>query len=489
MTYAEYLKQIDTVIENGSYKDNWDSLSRHKTPEWFSAARFGIFIHWGLYSVPGYDNEWYSRNMYIKGMKPFDYHIKTYGPQKEFGYKDFIPLFKAERFNPAEWARLFREAGAGYVYPVAEHHDGFQMYKSELSHYNAYEIGPQRDLLGELKLAIEQEGLQFCTSSHRAEHWFFMGHGKEFDSDIKEPLKRGDFYWPAMPEPDNFAIDSPSPSQEFLEDWLVRTCEIIDRYHPRGLYFDWWIQHVTFKPYLKKLVAYYYNRAELWGQEVIINYKHDAMMFGTGIVEIERGKLASPTPYAWQTGTSVARNSWCYTVSNDYKPVHEILCDLADVVSKNGNLLLNIGPKGDGSIPPEDEHILKEIGKWMGVNGEAIHGTKPWRRFGEGPTEVLEGMFTEGNAAPFTSQDIRFTVKGSCLYAIALKCPENGCILIKSLADKPEQEHPLFHGVIQDVTILGVEEKPRWQRSSEGLTVTAKTLKSDYPIVYKIQLD
>ncbi len=489
MKHAQYLKEIDRVIQEGSYKDNWESLSRYQTPAWFTEARFGIFIHWGLFSVPSYDNEWYPRNMYMKDNKAYEHHIKTYGPHKEFGHKDFIPLFRAERFDPAHWAKLFSEAGAAYVCPVAEHHDGFQMYKSDLSHYNAFEMGPKRDVLGELKAAIEHEGMVFCSSSHRAEHWFFMGHGKEFDSDVKEPLVRGDFYWPAMPEPEFFAIDSQSPTDEYLEDWLVRTCEIIDNYRPRVLYFDWWIHHIAFKPYLKKLAAFYYNRAEQWGQQVVINYKHDAMMFGCGVVEIERGKLGAPTPYAWQSDTATARNSWCYTAQNEYKPVNEILCDLADIVSKNGNLLLNVGPKPDGTISEEETAILAEIGAWMRTNGEAIKGTRPWRRFGEGPTQVPEGMFSEGAVPEFTPGDMRFTVKGSHLYAIVLRCPDDGRVTITSLAEKKEHDRPVFHGVIKDVTVLGAGQAPAWHRDENGLTVTGMDIKSTNPVVIKILLD
>ncbi len=302
-----YLQQIDKVIEHGKYKDNWDSLSQYKLADWYREAKFGIFIHWGVYSVPAFENEWYSRNMYIQGSKAYEHHVKTYGLHKDFGYKDFIPLFKAEKFDPAEWAQLFQESGARYVMPVAEHHDGFQMYRSDISKFNAYEMGPQRDILGELKLELAKRSIPICASSHRIEHWFFMGHGKEFDSDIKEPLVRGDFYWAAMPEPDHHDLYSPAPSEEFLEDWLLRTCEIVDRYQPKIVYFDWWIQHSSVKPYLKKFAAYYYNRAEEWGIEVAINYKHDAFMFGTAVVDIERGQFAEQKPYFWQTDTAVAK--------------------------------------------------------------------------------------------------------------------------------------------------------------------------------------
>ena len=191
----KYLEIIDDVLEKGPYKPTWESLSAYELPTWYRNAKFGIFIHWGIYSVPAFSSEWYSRNMYIQGSPEYEHHIKTYGEHKNFGYKDFIPMFKAEKFNPDEWAELFKEAGANYVVPVAEHHDGFQMYRSEISHWNAYEMGPERDVLGELKTACQKREMQIGASSHRIEHWFFMGHGKEFESDIKDPMQRGDFYW------------------------------------------------------------------------------------------------------------------------------------------------------------------------------------------------------------------------------------------------------------------------------------------------------
>ncbi|WP_277679132.1 alpha-L-fucosidase [Gracilibacillus dipsosauri] len=484
-----YLQQIDKVIEHGKYKDNWDSLSQYKLADWYREAKFGIFIHWGVYSVPAFENEWYSRNMYIQGSKAYEHHVKTYGQHKDFGYKDFIPLFKAEKFDPAEWAQLFQESGARYVMPVAEHHDGFQMYRSDISKFNAYEMGPQRDILGELKLELAKRSIPICASSHRIEHWFFMGHGKEFDSDIKEPLVRGDFYWAAMPEPDHHDLYSPAPSEEFLEDWLLRTCEIVDRYQPKIVYFDWWIQHSSVKPYLKKFAAYYYNRAEEWGIEVAINYKHDAFMFGTAVVDIERGQFAEQKPYFWQTDTAVAKNSWCYTENNEYKTANELICDLVDIVSKNGTMLLNIGPKADGTIPNEDKNILLEIGDWLHTNGEAIYGSKVWRKAGEGPTTIEEGQFTDSKSKSFTPEDIRFTVKGSFLYATVLNYPEDGKVTITALAEQDASKLPHFHGIIQSITILGFDEIPKWERSSHGLKIKTTSVQSRKPVVFKIQID
>lgn len=246
------LQNIDDVIEKGPYKDTWASLSSWQTPKWYQKAKFGIFIHWGVYSVPAFDSEWYPRNMYIEGSKVYEHHIKTYGAHKDFGYKDFIPMFKAEKFDPNAWAALFKKAGAKYVVPVAEHHDGFQMYRSNISHWNAYAMGPKRDIVGELKAAVEAQGMTLGVSSHRIEHWFFMSNGKKFESDMPQNPDRDDLYWPSMPDPENFDAIDGKPSEEFMEDWLVRTCELIDNYHPKILYFDWWIQQEAAKPYLKK---------------------------------------------------------------------------------------------------------------------------------------------------------------------------------------------------------------------------------------------
>ena len=485
----EYLRKIEEIILQGPYKDQWDSLSKHPVPQWFKKAKFGVFIHWGIYSVPAFGDEWYARKMYMKGSPTFEHHVKTYGPQKQFGYKDLILLFKAEKFDAREWARIFKESGAEYVVPVAEHHDGFQMYKSEISHWNAMEMGPKRDILEELGAALAEQGLVNGASSHRAEHWFFMGHGREFDSDIQEPMHRGDFYWPAMPEPDHHDLFSkPAPTEEFLQDWLVRTCELIDNYCPKLLYFDWWIQHQAFRPYLKKLAAYYYNRAAEWNEEVLINYKHDAFMFGTAVPDIERGQFAEAKPYYWQTDTSVALNSWCYTENNQYRSAAEILCDLVDIVSKNGNLLLNIGPKADGTIPEKDASILREIGKWLKINGEAIYGTHLWRKYGEGPTQVIEGQFSDRIKKNFTSEDIRYTMKGNDLYATVMRCSRNGQYRFQALGRKDASHEPNFAGIIENVSLLGFDSPCIWTRDESGLYVNVENVQSEYPIVFRIEL-
>jgi alpha-L-fucosidase len=288
-----------------------------------------------------------------------------------------------------------------------------------------------------------------------------------------------------MPESDHQDLYGSQPTQEYLEDWLVRCCELVDQYKPKIFYFDWWIQTAAFKPYLQKFAAYYYNRGAQWGCEVAINYKHDAFMFGTAIPDVERGQFSGLKPYFWQTDTAVAKNSWCYTENNDYKTAGELICDLVDIVSKNGALMLNIGPKPDGTIPEDDRRILLEIGDWLRINGESVYDTTFWRTFGEGPTMVEEGQFTDGKAKVFTGDDIRFTVRGHYVYATVLAYPDNGIIHIKSFGKNSAH----FHGIIKGIRVLGYNEVPVWERCDCALNLQTKTVKSNKPVVFKIEID
>lgn len=489
MDLQKEMERIDSVIAQGPYSDTWESLCAYQVPSWYKAAKFGIFIHWGLFSVPAYANEWYTRNMYMQGTREFEHHVKTYGPHKDFGLKDFIPMFKGEHFDPDAWTALFKEAGAQYVVPVAEHHDGFQMYRSSISHWNAAEMGPQRDVLGELKKSFEESGLTFGASSHRIEHWWFLGHGKEFESDIHEPLKRGDFYWPSMKEPeDQFDIFSqPAPSEEYMQDWLARTCEIVDRFHPHVLYFDWWIQHSALRPYLKKAAAYYYNCMAEQGESGVINYKHDAFLFGTAVPDVERGQFADVKPYTWQTDTSIGFDSWGYTTDNRYKKAQDILCDLVDIVSKNGNMLLNIGPKSDGTITMEEQDVLRSIGKWLKINGEAIYGSSTYKVCAEGPTKVEEGFFTDQKVKVFTPEDFRFTVQGGHIYAIALRGSDDGQYFVHTFAEKTPSGGEGFTGIITKAEVLGEKTPAVWEQTKEGLKVTTD-YRSGQPVVIRLTL-
>lgn len=440
------------------YEPNWESLKHYTVPEWYIDGKFGIFIHWGPYCVPAFGNEWYARQMYQQDSAEFKHHVETFGPQTEFGYKDFIPMLTAESFDPEAWATLFRDAGAKFVVPVVEHHDGFVMGDSTFSRWCATKMGPMRDLAGDLAAETRKLGMVFGLSSHRAEHWWFMDGGRQFPSDVQDPQYE-DFYGPAMPK------DTP-PSDEYLEDWLARTCELVDKYQPQIVWFDWWIEEKPFKPYLQRFAAYYYNRGLEWGKGVAINYKNDAFEEGTAVFDVERGALADIRPFFWQTDTAVAKNSWGYTEGNEYKTVDSIVDDLVDIVSKNGALLLNVGPKKDGTIPEIEQQMLREIGQWLAVNGEAIYDTRPWKIYGEGPTEIVEGTFNDTKREPFGAADIRFTAKGATLYATALAWPEDGEMIVKSLGTEEG-----LAGEVASVSLVGGGAL-QFAQDAEALTVT-----------------
>ena len=475
MSVGDEKKKIEQVIAAGPFDRNWPSLQAYQVPSWYEDAKFGIFIHWGVYSVPAFDSEWYPRNMYVQGSEPFKHHIETYGPQSKFGYKDFIPLFTAEKFDPQQWANLFRRAGAQFVMPVAEHHDGFSMYDNSVSDWTATKMGPKRDLIGELAAAVREQWLVFGLSSHRAEHWWFFNGGMAFDSDVQD-ARYISLYGPAQPK-------TLQPNEEFLDDWLVRTCELVDKYQPQVVWFDWWIEEPAFRPYLQKFAAYYYNRGAQWGRGVAINYKFQAFPEGSAVLDIERGQLASIRPNFWQTDTAVSKNSWGYVENQDYKTATDLIGDLVDIVSKNGALLLNIGPRPDGTIPESEEELLLSIGRWLAVNGEAIYGTRPWQIYGEGPTKVVGGSFNDTKRQPFTSQDIRFTKRGETLYAIALAWPETGSITIKSLTT----DSGLFPHQVEKVELLGHEEPLQWSHNASGLTINVPSHKrGDHAFAFRI---
>jgi len=470
---ARALKNIDKVIAAGPYSASWESLVNFHVPQWYEDAKFGIFIHWGLYSVPAFFNEWYPRHMYIEGGQVFRHHVKTYGPQSKFGYKDFIPMFKAEKFDPDYWADLFKKAGARYVVPVAEHHDGFAMYDCSYHEWTAAKMGPKRDVVGDLARSVRKLGLVFGLSSHREEHWWFFDGGMKFDSDVRDPRYRS-LYGPAQPE-------SVPPDKEWLDEWLVYTCELVDKYRPQIVWFDWWINNPAYEPYLKKFGAYYYSRGAEWGKGVAINYKDKAFPEQAAVFDIERGQLSDIRPLLWQTDTSVSRNSWGYVKNQDYKTTGSIVSDLVDIVSKNGALLLNVCPKPDGTIPKEEEEMLLGIGGWLAINGEAIYGTRPWKVYGEGPTAVVAGGFQEGKYT-FKPKDVRFTTKGNVLYAVPLVWPE-GELTIQSLSTNLS----LYTDEIGSVELLGSDEPVQWSRGKRGLKVVLPRRRpSEYAPVLKI---
>ena len=467
---AALLQEVAQVDHEGPFRPDWESLQKYEAPEWYKDAKFGIFLHWGVYAVPAFGNEWYPRNMYRAGSEEYKHHLATYGPPDKFGYKDFIPAFKAEKFDAAAWAELFKKAGARYVVPVAEHHDGFAMYDSGLSDWTAAKMGPHRDVVGELAKAARAEGLHFGVSSHRAEHNFYLGVGRTIPSDVNDPQYAA-FYGPAhawlmnpwgTPVDDDFTYVSPA----WEDDWLARATELVEKYHPDIVYFDWWIGQASFRTNLTRFAAFYYNRSLQYGDHAgVINYKDFAMREHSAVLDIERGQLGDIRELPWQTDTSVSNRSWGYIQDDSFKSPEFVVHQLIDIVSKNGNLLLNVGPRSDGTIAEPVQQVLLDVGAWLNVNGEAIYGTRPWRIYGEGPTKVTTGTFHDTDTANYTSEDFRFTTKGDLLYAIGMAWSAKGEVLIRSLAATVGSEQ------VQSIALLGSNAKLQFEQRADGLHV------------------
>ena len=492
------VKKAEQVARHGPFQPTWESLEAYEVPEWYKDAKLGIFIHWGVYCVPAYLSEWYPRFMYIdedtRRGNAYRHHLETYGPQSEFGYKDFIPKFTAKEFDAAEWAKLFKDAGARYIVPVAEHHDGFPMYDCSFTEWNAAKMGPRRDVVAELEKAVRNEGMRFGVSSHRAFNWAYYGRRKEFDT--VDPKNFGlygrDIDYLYTEGFTNYKKNNwPPHDREFKDDWLARTCELVDKYEPDLVWFDFgiapsWVKSYDTNPFaghLKMFTSYYYNHAAGRGATAIVNYKFNAYPEKAAVLDLERSKMDQIREPFWQTDTAVSTNSWGYVENHVYKPVNRLVDDLVDIVSKNGCLLLNIGPKPDGTIPQHEQEMLLEIGRWLNVNGEAIYGSRPWTTYGEGPTGTATGHLSEKKNTAFTAQDIRFTTQGNSLYAVMLDWPEGGSVTVKSLgtgAKTPAAK-------IGNVRLLGHSTPIRWTQGSDGLVLQLPDEKPcDHAFVFRI---
>ncbi|GLI26661.1 alpha-L-fucosidase [Agromyces rhizosphaerae] len=460
---ADELAAIEAVIASGPFDATWESLSAYETPRWFREAKFGVFVHWGAYSVPAYGSEWYARRMYKEGSVEFAHHRETWGDHREVGYKDFLPQLTFENFDASAMVTAIRRSGARFIVPVAEHHDGFCMYDEPRTRWKAPLVGPRRDPLGELLSEARDQWMTVGASSHRAENWFYFNGGRSFPSDVADP-EWSDLYGAAERE----EID---PSEAFLRDWLIRTVHIIDRYRPQVLWFDWWIERPAFEPYLRTLAAYYYNRSVEWGHGVVLQYKNDAFREGTAVFDVERGASSGIRPLPWQNDTSVSRNSWGWIDAHDYKESREIISDLIDVVAKNGCLLLNVGPKPDGTLPPEEVRLLEQVGDWLALNGEGVFGTEPWLVYGEGPTSSRDGSFVDDTPFVLVPGDLRFTRRSfgdvEYLYVLAAQGDVHE-IDVRALGSHSK----LFEGDIAGVQQLGSLRPLQFERAHEALRVS-----------------
>jgi len=472
------LAETDRQASDGPYRPDWASLIKYQQPQWYKDAKFGIFIHWGVYSVPASQNEWYPRNMYHPGdgaYKDFQEHYASKDPSTKDskGYKDLIPLFRAEHFNAAEWAKLFKDAGAQYVVPVAEHHDGFSMYDSGLSDWTVVKMGPKRDTLGELAAAVRAEGLHFGLSSHRAEHNFFFDGGRAIRSDVNDP-KYASLYGPAHQwfeaggDAHGLENDWTWVSEAWTRDWLARDTELVEKYKPEVVYFDWWIGQPNFRRAVTEFAAFYYNYAAAHGYTGVIDFKDYSLNWKAGTRDFERGQQDRIIADHWQTDTSISNASWGYIDNDTFKTPEFLVHQLVDIVSKNGNLLLNFGPRSDGTIPDEVRAALLEMGAWLKVNGEAIYGTTTWKSFGEGPTQVKAGAFHDTDTKPYTVEDFRFTARGGNVYAIGMACPADGKASIHSLG----WSHEGASIPVGKVELLGSSEKVSWTQGANALEIT-----------------
>lgn len=473
------------------YEASWNSLKTHQTPAWFQKAKFGIYTHWGIYSVPACrpNGSWYGFYMYQKGSPQYEYHTKTYGDPSVYGYKDFIPEFTGEKFDAKEWAELFAKAGAKFAGPVGEHHDGFSMWDTGLNRWNSAAMGPKVDVVAEMEREIRAKGMKYMVALHHAENWRFFPHWVE-ETDLSNP-ENFDLYgtphdldWKnGIPDKGEWPIWNAQtlPDKAFCDKWLAKCKEIIDRFTPDMLWFDFGLGFMP-ETYRAEMLAYYYSKSEEQGRDVVTTYKYQDLPAGNGVIDLELGRFDRMMYHEWITDTTVDDGEgWCYLFDAKYKEPGELVHYLIDNVSKNGYLLLNVGPKPNGEIPEEARHILLEMGKWLEVNGEAIYDTTPWFTFGEGPAKMEKaGMFSEGEKLRYSSEDIRFTVNGNMLYAALLGWPQDGKAVIKSAAQ-------FYPGEIAGITMLGDDAPLQWNCTDEGLVVSLPAHKPcDYAWVLKI---
>jgi alpha-L-fucosidase len=464
------LAEAGRQAHDGPYRPDWETLRNHEIPQWFKDAKFGIFIGWGVYAVPGAVNEWYPHNMYRPGDPAYQDFVKRYGSLDKIGYKDFIPSFRAEKWDPADWAKLFRQSGAKYVIPIAEHHDGFSMYDCSLSDWTVVKMGPRRDVLAELSAAVRAAGLHFGLSSHRAEHNYYYDEGRSIRSDVNDP-KYASFYGPAhqwLNDPRFLPTNEWTyVSEAWTRDWLARAVELVEKYKPELVYFDGGNGQPAFRPAMTEFTAFYDNYAQSHGIQGVITLKDYAMEWTAGARDFERSLRAEIDLRHWQTDTSISNLSWGYLEHDEFKTPEFLIHQLVDIVSKNGNLLLSIGPRADGTIPDEVRATLLEMGAWLDRNGEAIYGTEPWKVYGEGPTEIKTGFATDQETKPYTASDFRFTRKGDNLYIVSMACPPDGTASVHALGLAGEAKGLEF----QSVDLLGSQQKVDWLRTTGALNV------------------
>ncbi len=507
------------VIAPGPFQPTWESLEQgYKCPEWFRDAKFGIWAHWSAQCVPE-QGDWYARNMYIQGTPQYDYNIAHYGHPTKFGFMEIDNLWHAENWDPDKLMDLYVAAGAKYFVSLANHHDNFDNYDSKYHAWNSLNVGPHKDIVGTWAKVARAHGLRFGVSNHssHAWHWFQVAYGYDAEGPLAgqrydaftltkadgkgkwwDGLDPQDLYvGQSLVIPDGFtnarAMKSwheqhdghwyetgPTNNPAFAENWYLRCQDLVDKYHPDLVYFD-----DTGLPLGQTgldIAAHYYNANRAWHNgslEAVLDVKGiDARRRPAVVEDYERGASGVIQPAPWQTDTCIG--DWHYNRNvfeqHRYKTVGQVVGMLVNIVSKNGNLLLSVPVRGDGTIDEDEIAFLHGMADWMKVNGEGIFGSRPWKIFGEGPAKSSGGMFNEGRTT-YTAQDIRFTTRRGSLYAYFLGWPDSGTVLIHSLDTGNADNPPLLGQTIEAVTLLGSSEKISWTRGTNGLSVTLPATK------------
>jgi alpha-L-fucosidase len=500
-------------VATGKFQPTWESLKQYQVPGWFRDAKFGIWAHWGPQCEPE-DGDWYGRNMYVPGSAQNKFHVAHYGSPSQFGFKDVIHEWKAENWDPEKLLALYQRAGAQYFFALADHHDNFDNWDSKYQPWNSVNVGPHKDLIGGWAKAAHDHGLRFGVSVHATHAWTWYEPSQKFDGKLTKADGAGQ-WWDGLDPQDLYAQnhepgkiqnmgrtwnwptngDCNLPDAAYCQKFYNRTIDLIDQYHPDLIYFD-----DTVLPLYPvsdaglKIAAHFYNRSLQWHGP-----QDNGVLFGKALNEeqrrcmvwdIERGAANEIEPLSWQTDTCLG--DWHYDrkifENHRYKSVRTVIQTLADVVSKNGNLLLSVPVRADGTIDSDEIAVVEGIAKWMKVNRECIFGTRPWQVFGEGPasmgTPINGAGFNEGKGKPLTASDFRFTVKGDTLYAIELGWPTNG-LSIRSLG----QSAHLPGKSIGKIKLLGSGEKISWQQNADALVIAQpKNKPNDFAIVFKITM-
>ena len=507
--YQVPVSEKNEPMMKGKFQPTWSSLENYQVPEWFRNAKFGIWAHWGPQCVEG-SGDWMARSMYLEGSAEYKHHVEHYGHPSEVGFKDIIPLFKAEKWNPDKLVEFYKKIGAQYFFALGNHHDNFDLWDSKYQAWNSKNMGPKRDILAEWEQAARKYELPFGISFHADHAWTWYEPSQRYDRNGPKAgvpydgtLTKADGkgkWWEGYDPQDLYAQNHPMskgswvngmihsqwawgngaslPTQEYCTNFYDRTVDAINRYNPDLIYFD--VTVVPFYPISDaglKIAAHFYNhnmathKGKL--EAVMLSKILDENQRKAIVWDVERGAPNEIMEQPWQSCSCIG--GWHYNTSiyenNWYKSAADVVKLLVDIVSKNGNLLLSVPLRADGTFDEKEEKILNEFGDWMNINKEAILDTRPWEIFGEGPIaeadiKINAQGFNEGSYSKATAQEIRFTQTKKDLYATVLAWPTEKQILIKSLSD----ESKLFPGKISRVELLGYGKVP-FTRTDKGLLI------------------